>query len=270
MWYDATSAAGSLEDPSGQQGRRQGRLRAGAGARRPRPRAGCGPGPGRCRRPPRRPTPRRSSCSGPPARTTRSWSATSSAGRGSRPASGRAPTRSRSTRRPPPRSAPATLQSIEEADPVNPGVQPRPDHRRAVRRHPGVPGPRHQGVPGHRRRDRRTRHRRRRADQGSGRSPRRSRRTTSSEPAAQQPSTGAGRTARPPAPRRPAAGHKPAAPGGTMSVQSPAKAPATTADKRGKQKPPGTMSRAERWRRRGRRCCRRWSSRSSSPRSRSC
>ncbi len=36
-----------------------------------------------------------------------------------------------------------------------------------------------------------------------------------------------------------------------MSVQSPAKAPATTAAKRGKKKPPGTMSRGERWRRRG-------------------
>ncbi len=36
------------------------------------------------------------------------------------------PTRSRSTRRPLPPSAQMTLKSIEEADPTNPGVQPRP------------------------------------------------------------------------------------------------------------------------------------------------
>ena len=73
-----------------------------------------------------------------------SWSATSSAGPVCRPASGRAPTRSRSTRRRPPRSA-ADAPGDRGGRPGEPGRAAAADRRCPVRRHPGVPGPRHQG-----------------------------------------------------------------------------------------------------------------------------
>ena len=75
MWYDATSAAGSLEAAdSPVQG--QDRLRAGAGGEDRRTRAGCTPGRGPSRRRARRRTTPGSSSPGPRARSTRSWSAT--------------------------------------------------------------------------------------------------------------------------------------------------------------------------------------------------
>ena len=56
MWYDATSAADSLEGPTRRS--RQDGLRPRAGGARPRPRAGCTAGRGASRRPARTRTPR--------------------------------------------------------------------------------------------------------------------------------------------------------------------------------------------------------------------
>ncbi|CAM5680011.1 Sugar ABC transporter substrate-binding protein OS=Streptomyces fumanus OX=67302 GN=GCM10018772_65110 PE=4 SV=1 [Streptomyces fumanus] len=101
MWYDATSAAGSLESAKspvkGKLGYAPRRWR------RPTPPAGSTPGPGASRRRPATPTRRGSSSPGPPARSTSSWSATGSAGPTYRPASAPPRTTTRTTgRRPPP------------------------------------------------------------------------------------------------------------------------------------------------------------------------
>ena len=67
-----------------------------------------------------------------------------------------------------------TLKSIEEADPANPGVQPRPTVGVQFVAHPRVPDLGHQGLPGHRRGDRRERHRGRGARRRARTRPRRS------------------------------------------------------------------------------------------------
>ena len=106
MWYDATSAAGSLEDPNVQQGRRQGRLRRTRRSRRPRRPAGCGPGPGRCRPTRQERRQRREVHAVGLEQGVRE--ARRSAARlvpGAVREAGSRPTRSRSTRRPPRRSA---------------------------------------------------------------------------------------------------------------------------------------------------------------------
>ena len=81
MWYDATSAAGSLEAPDSPVAGKIGYV-AGAGRARPRAPAGSTPGRGPSRRPARSRTTPGSSSPGRPARSTRSWSARSSAGPG--------------------------------------------------------------------------------------------------------------------------------------------------------------------------------------------
>ena len=78
-------------------GQGQDRLRRRAGRGRPRAPAGCTPGPGASSRPARRRTTPGSSSPGRPARSTRNWSASSSAGPGSRPASAPRRTRTRTT-----------------------------------------------------------------------------------------------------------------------------------------------------------------------------
>ena len=126
MWYDATSAAGSLEA----RGLPGARARSATPRRRwsrPRPRAGCTPGRGASRRPARSRTTPGSSSPGRPARSTRTSSARK-LGWSKRP--GRqagldlraTPTTSR---RPRPFAEP-TETAIDGADPSNPGVQPRP------------------------------------------------------------------------------------------------------------------------------------------------
>ena len=125
MWYDATSAAGSLEaDDSPVKGkigyvaapvvetaelRLALRLVLGhpAGQRR------------------RRTTPG-SSSPGRPARSTRNWSARSSAGPACPPASAPRPTRTRSTCRRPRRSPSRPRRPSRPPTRANPGVQPRP------------------------------------------------------------------------------------------------------------------------------------------------
>ncbi len=97
MWYDATSAAGSLESANSPSRARWATRP--PRSRRPSPPAGSTPGPGASRRPPATPTRRGSSSPGRPARSTSSWSATRSAGPTSRPASAPRRTRTRSTRR---------------------------------------------------------------------------------------------------------------------------------------------------------------------------
>jgi sorbitol/mannitol transport system substrate-binding protein len=92
MWYDATSAAGSLTPRSAERSVTPRRRWS-----RPRTRAGCTPGPGPSSRPARRRTRPGSSSPGRPASSTRTWSAPSSAGPGCRPASAPRPTPTRST-----------------------------------------------------------------------------------------------------------------------------------------------------------------------------
>ena len=64
MWYDATSAAGTVEDPDGVDRRRADRVRARPGRGHAGRRAGCTPGRSPSRRPPRARTRRGSSCPG--------------------------------------------------------------------------------------------------------------------------------------------------------------------------------------------------------------
>ena len=59
-----------------------------------------------------------------------------------------------------------TLQAIEAGQAHRPGRPAQAHGRRAVRRDPGVPGPGHEGVAGHRRGDRRARHGREALDKG--------------------------------------------------------------------------------------------------------
>lgn len=102
MWYDATSAAGSLESADSPVKGKVGYVPAPVEKTES---AGFGstPGPGASRTPPATPTRPGSSCPGRPARSTSSWSATRSAGRTYRRASARRRTRTPTTaRRPPP------------------------------------------------------------------------------------------------------------------------------------------------------------------------
>ena len=156
-----------LAGGQGLTGGRQARLRRRPRWTRPRTPAGSTPGRGRSSTPARRRTRPGSSSPGPRPRTTRTWSAPSSAGPTCRPASGCPPTTTRSTsrrprpspRRPRPPSWPPTRQ--------NPGVQPRP-----VRRHPVHGLPRVQRAGDHGVAVRQHRHRRRHDGQeGLGRRP---------------------------------------------------------------------------------------------------
>lgn len=101
MWYDATSAAGSLEASDSPSRARWATSR--RPWRRPRPPAGSTPGPGACRRPPTTPTRPGSSSPGPRASSTSSWSGTPSAGPTCRPVNAPRPTPTpRTPRRPRP------------------------------------------------------------------------------------------------------------------------------------------------------------------------
>ena len=95
MWYDATSAAGSLEAADSPVKGKIGYVA--APVVETDSSAGSTPGPGASRRPARRRTTPGSSSPGPPVGSTRSWSARSSGGRGSPPGSGPRRTRTRTT-----------------------------------------------------------------------------------------------------------------------------------------------------------------------------
>ena len=164
MWYDATSAAGSLEAAARRSRARSATCR--RRSRRPRPPAGSTPGRGACQK---------ATKNADDAWKFISWASSKEyeklvgdeARLVQRPGrqAGLARTRTRTTgRRPPPSQQ--TQEAIEAADPHDPGVQPRPDARHPVRRHPGVHRPRHQGVPGDQRGHRRTHDRRRGPEEG--------------------------------------------------------------------------------------------------------
>ena len=147
MWYDATSAAGSLE-ASDSPGQGQVRVCAGAGRQdqvvRVALHVGLG---GRRRRAPRR-TRRGSSSPGRRARRTKSSSAPSSGGP-SVPAGKRASTYSQRRLRQERRSLcdPDHEVSHRVRGPREPGRPAPSGPWYPVRRHPGVPGPRHEGEP---------------------------------------------------------------------------------------------------------------------------
>ena len=133
--------------PEAEQGRRQGRLRAGA-VRRSRRRARTGCGPGRWRFPPARRTPtrRRSSSTGRRRRTTSSWSRRKKGW-------ARVPTGTRKSTYANPeflkaaKFAEAEKKAIDTREPERQHPAEEPVRRRAVRGDPGVPGDRHRGRP---------------------------------------------------------------------------------------------------------------------------
>ena len=134
MWYDATSAAGSLEAEKSPVKGKIGYAPA-PPSRRPTPPAGSTPGPGASRRPPATRTRRGSSSPGPPARSTSElvgkefgWSNVPAGKRASTYDEPRVPEGGRRLQaRPRARPSP-------RPDPRDPGVQPRPAHRHPVRR----------------------------------------------------------------------------------------------------------------------------------------
>ena len=160
MWYDATSAAGSLEAADSPVKGKIGYVAAPV-VQDPELRLALRlvvEHPAGQRR--RRTTPG-SSSPGPPASSTRNWSASSSAGPGCRPASAPRRTRTRTTSRRRRRSPSRPRHAISSADPRQPRRAAAPGDRHPVHRHPRVHRPRHPGVAVRQLRDRRADERRR-------------------------------------------------------------------------------------------------------------
>ena len=125
MWYDATSAAGSVEDRTAPRWPARSAT-SGRRSRRPRTPAGCGRGTSASTPSPTQGRRRGSSSSGRRPRSTPSWSAPSSAGRRPRPAPASRPMRSREYIQAGGEFAPLTAKIMSEVNPKQPGVNPQP------------------------------------------------------------------------------------------------------------------------------------------------